>query len=250
MKKTFIFIIVLFGVILAIIAVKASMLIPANGNAKEHSQAPENSPVINDNWELERVDFIHYVKPPVSGGPKQTTCYKLMGVKWANMPVNYTINPSNPQNLSEEFITSAILTSAETWDSATSRELFNNMASINYTIQYGIQDFKNAIVFGYYPDNNAIAVTSVWFTRVGKKIVEFDQIYNIYYTWGDASSSTVVMDLQNIATHELGHAVGLGDIYSLSCSAVTMFGYSDYNEISKRTLEQPDIAGLQKMYGV
>lgn len=248
MQKRFILAIILLGIILAIVTVKAFMLIPVNDNAKENSHAPENSPVINNNWELERIDFIHYAKPLAVGGAKQTTCYKLMGVKWTNTPVDYIINPSNPQGLSEEFVTSAITTSAETWDKATSTELFSNIASIDYTVQYGIQDFKNAIVFGYYPDNNAIAVTSVWFTRIGRKIVEFDQIYNVYYTWSDANSSVGVMDLQNIATHELGHAVGLGDIYSLSCSAVTMFGYSDYGETSKRTLEEADIEGLRKIY--
>lgn len=58
------------------------------------------------------------------------------------------------------------------------------------------------------------------------------------------------MDLQNIATHELGHGVGPGDIYSSSCSEVTMYGYSSYGENKKRALEQQDIIGLQKMYGV
>jgi len=58
------------------------------------------------------------------------------------------------------------------------------------------------------------------------------------------------MDLQNIATHELGHAVGLNDIYSGSCSYVTMYGYSTEGDIGKRTLEQPDITGLQTMYGI
>jgi len=31
---------------------------------------------------------------------------------------------------------------------------------------------------------------------------------------------------------------------------VTMYGYSNYGETSKRTLEQPDITGLQSMYGI
>ena len=57
------------------------------------------------------------------------------------------------------------------------------------------------------------------------------------------------MDLQNIATHELGHSAGLNDIYSSTCSEVTMYGYSSYGETKKRTLEQPDITGLQKIYG-
>ncbi|MDP3882548.1 MAG: matrixin family metalloprotease [Candidatus Staskawiczbacteria bacterium] len=229
------------------------MLIPANDNAKEHSKAPENSPVITDNagnWDLERVDFIHYARPAKPPkGPSSDACYKLMGVKWSDMPVSYAINPANSQGLSEGFIVSAISDGAETWDASTSSELFNNPSS-DYSAQYGVQDFKNSVAFGNYSDSNVIAVTSVWFTRRGKQIVEFDQLYNTQLNWGDASVNPALMDLQNIATHELGHAVGLDDIYSTSCDTVTMYGYSTEGETSKRTLEQPDINGLQKMYGI
>lgn len=233
----------------------ASMLIPANSNAKENAKAPEKSPVISEtdsgNWDLERVDFIHYAKPPGTAKPPATSaCYKLMGVKWNTMPVNYVVNPSNTQELSEAVITSAISASAETWDAATSKELFKNEYSIDESVQYGVQDFRNAMVFGDYPNNNVIAVTSVWYMRRGKQIVEFDQLYNTRFNWGNATENSSKMDLQNIATHELGHAVGLDDIYTTSCSAVTMYGYSSYGETAKRTLEQPDITGLQIIYGV
>lgn len=248
MKKLLPFLIV--AMFLSAITVSASMLIPANDKAKENAKAPDNSPVINGNWELERIDFIHYAKPPNPVKPPQAEkCYKLLGVKWKSLPVSYVINPTNPQNLSEEFVTSAILTSAETWDAATSTELFNNAYTVNYSAQYGVQNFQNAIALGDYPDNNVIAVTSVWYTPVGRQIVEFDILFNTRFAWGDATVDTSKMDLQNIATHELGHGVGLDDIYSTTCSEVTMYGYSDYGETKKRTLEQPDITGLQKMYG-
>lgn len=229
----------------------ATMLIPANDKAIYNAKAPENSPAIEDNWNLERVDFIHYAKPPNPGNAqKAETCYKLMGVKWKTFPVNYVINPTNPQVLSETSVTSAISTSAETWDAATSIELFNNAYAINYTAQYGVQNYQNAIAFGDYPDNSVIAVTSVWYTPVGRRIVEFDMLFNTRFTWGDTTvANTTVMDLQNIATHELGHGAGLDDIYSSTCTEVTMYGYSSYGETSKRTLEQPDITGLQRMYG-
>ncbi len=229
-------------------SVSASMIIPANGHARENSQAPDHSPAIGENWDLERVDFIHYAKPT---GPqtKQSTCYKLMGVKWATTPVPYVINPTNPQGLSESFITSAISASAESWDAATSRDLFTDAPQADYSAQYGVQDYKNAIAFGGMSDENVIAVTSVWYTRVGKQIVEFDMLFNTKFAWGDASVDASKMDLENIATHELGHSVGLSDIYTSSCTSVTMYGYSTEGETSKRTLEQADIAGLQKMYG-
>jgi len=238
-------------VMLFSILVTGSMLIPANDNAKENAKAPEQSQAIGENWDLERVDFIHYVKPenPVGSG-KTSTCYKLMGVKWKSLPVNYVINPINPQGLSESFITSTISASAEIWDASTSSELFNNSYLINYSAVYGIQDYRNSIDFADYPNDGVIAVTSVWYTRVGKQIVEFDQRYNARFDWGDATVNSSKMDLENIAVHELGHAVGLSDIYSTSCSDVTMYGYSTEGETSKRTLEQPDITGLQIMYGI
>ncbi|MFH1835645.1 MAG: matrixin family metalloprotease [Methanobacteriota archaeon] len=239
----------------------ASMLIPANEKAREKAKAPEKSPVISETeageWELERVDFIHYAKPNNTGKPdkpgggkppKQESCYKLTGVKWKSLPVDYVVNPTNPDGLSENFVVSTISTSAETWDDETSIELFRDTLSVDYGAQYGVQNYVNAIAFG---DNapGVIAVTTYWFTRRGKQLVEFDIEFNTDYVWGDASVDPNVMDLINIATHELGHAVGMDDIYSNACAAVTMYGYSDYGDVEKRSLETPDVTGLQQMYG-
>lgn len=249
---------VMIGILILISAiVSASMLIPNNEKARENAKAPEKSPVITatnaGNWDLERIDFIHYARPDGSVSTKPArveTCYKLLGVKWKSLPVDYIINPANPSGLSEEFITGTIATSAETWDSVVSSELFNNVYTIDYSAQYGVQNFKNAIAFGNYAQNGVIGITTIWFTRVGKQIVEFDMLLDTDFTWGDAVLNPALMDLQNIVTHELGHAVGLGDIYTDSCKEVTMYGYSNYGETKKRTLEQPDIIGVQKIYGI
>lgn len=203
-------------------------------------------PKIKD--DIDRIDFIHYKNPARASAPKQTACYKLMGVTWKTTPVDYVINPTNPQGLSESFVTSTIATSAETWDAATATELFENVYSVNASEHYGTQDFVNVLDFGDL-DSSVIGITSVWFTRRGREIVEFDMRLNTDYTWGDATLDSTAMDLQNIATHEFGHTIGLSDIYSTACGSVTMYGYSSNGETSKRTLETPDVTGLQKMYG-
>jgi len=237
------------GLMLFSVTAAASMIIPASENAKERAMAPEKSPVIGDGWDLERVDFIHYAKQAKPGPKPGASCYKLLGVKWKSLPVSYVINPLNPDNLTQGFVTGAVSTAAEAWDAKTPANLISDSVEISSSAQYGVRDYKNSVVFGDYPDANAIAVTSIWFTRAGKQIVEFDIIFNTRFEWGDASANAGLMDLQNIATHEFGHAVGLDDIYSASCSQVTMYGYSGYGELIKRTLEQPDITGLQSMYG-
>lgn len=53
---------------------------------------------------------------------------------------------------------------------------------------------------------------------------------------------------ESIATHELGHSVGLDDLYDGSCSEQTMYGYATEGETKKRTLEAGDIAGVQELY--
>lgn len=252
MKKIFIFII---ASVFVLSVVSASMLIPANDNALENSRAAENSAVISESvsgeWELERIDFIHFAKPenPGKGGKKSSECYSLLGVKWKSSPVSYTINPSNVQGLDEAFVISTIANSAETWDDATSNELINDAYLVDTGASYGIQDYENVIDFGDL-DSGIIGVTSVWFTRRGKQIVEFDIRLNTDFVWGDADLNSSLMDLENIVTHEMGHAVGLGDIYTTVCDSVTMYGYSGEGDTAKRTLEQSDIKGLQKMYGI
>ena len=270
--KTKFFVTILVSLLL-ISVVSASMIIPVNEKAKENAKAPENSVVIDNTdageWELvapnirSRVkgelvqyEIIHYKKgygKQGTAGAKVPNCYGFISAtkpKWKSLPAGYVINPSNPQGLSESFITSSILTSAETWDFATSKELFNNAYGIDYTAKYGVQNYKNALVFGNYPEAGVIAVTSIWWNPATKSIVEFDILLDTDFLWGDATLEPSKMDLQNIATHELGHGVGLGDLYSSTCSEVTMYGYSNYGETKKRTLEKPDITGLQTLYGI
>jgi predicted Zn-dependent protease len=55
------------------------------------------------------------------------------------------------------------------------------------------------------------------------------------------------MDLQNIATHEFGHAAGLGHPDS-TCTGETMYASASFDETQKRTLEAGDIAGINDLY--
>jgi len=239
------------SLVLLIVAVSGGMIIPLSDQGKDHSSAPEHSQVISGNFDIERVDFIHYAKPtgPTKPAPTTPTCYKLMGIKWRNLPVSYTINTIKYEGLSPEQLKSTLSTSAETWDSATKKELFSN----SYTtgdVTFGILDGKNAIVFGPYSESNVIAVTSVWYSSRTKEIVEFDMLFDDEWAWGDATDDQSLMDLQNIATHEFGHAAGLADLYTESCDFVTMYGISGEGDVEKRTLEQPDITGLRAIYGI
>jgi hypothetical protein len=226
----------------------------------------------NDRPPLEKRVYIHYKKghgkpdwvkdkkPPKDEGHSDHYALLGKGVEWplGDLPLRYTINPTNDDGLSEEFIVAAVYTSAEEWDSHTYRELFYNYGDdpdgfdVDYTASFDwqVNDGTNELVFGDYPEYGVIAVAYTWGYFTGpppsRKIVEFDIMFDTDYTWGDVTLNSALMDLQNIATHEIGHGIGLADIYN--CDLETMYGYSVEGDIVKRDLYDGDIAGLQKLY--
>jgi len=110
------------------------------------------------------------------------------------------------------------------------------------------RDGCNTMVWGNYPTSGVIAVTILWYIP-NLAIVEFDIVFDIDYAWGDASITRDVMDVQNIATHELGHGAGLDDLYEAPAYRETMYGYSAFEEILKRDLYKGDKQGITKLYG-
>jgi len=261
--------------VISVVAVTTS--IAANDKAKEEPKGPGDNAKAPD---LEKIEFIHWKKgfgkPPCNnngicepelgekgncpdcknGGGEEppTTCYAFMGkygkryLKWGDgdLPVICTINPSNPYGLTEAFVTGAISAGADEWDWFTTTELLSEETGPGTA--YRNQNYVNGISFGnYYSDPGIIGACTVWYSPATKQIVEFDIIFETDFEWGDADAYPSVMDLQNIATHELGHALGLADVYE-GCPEVTMYGYSGEGETKKRTLEEPDVTGILILY--
>lgn len=236
----------LTSVALLAVVIPSGQIVPVPQVAVDHSPA------------LESITFIHYrdgaVKPENSNKPRTSTCYSFIskGAKLVS-PENLLVNPIN-SGMPEPDVLGQTIASESEWDNNTSANLFGS-SSLNYSANFdSVADNLNEISFGSYDDPNVIAVTRIWGIFSGapstKRIDQFDILFNTAYSWGDALSSTsTVMDYRNIATHEIGHGVGLSDLYN-NCVNETMYGYSSYGETSKRDLNIGDIQGLSKLYGI
>jgi len=113
-------------------------------------------------------------------------------------------------------------------------------------------DGKNEVYFADISESGAIGVTIVWGVFGGppqsRELIEWDQVYDdADYAWS-TSGEAGKMDFENIATHELGHSVGLADLYQPEHAEQTMYGYADLGETKKQTLEGGDIAGVSTLY--
>jgi len=229
-------------------------------------QAKDNSPV------LERAFFIHYrknfAKPGVEcgngvceAGENARKCPADCGVSekekglkcYGFLSRGTKLRSQEDLNIHPNLDLNVIRNSALEWDNYTSPSLFGNFVTdTNANWDNEIPDGKNEFSYGNYPQTGVIGVTVAWGYFSGppslRSIEEFDVLFDTDYAWGDATLNPNVMDLQNIATHEIGHGVGLGDIYDGSCAGATMYGYSDFGEIQKRDLAPADITGISELY--
>jgi len=203
-------------------------------------------------------------------GEKDPTasCFTFLeqGMRWQSTEP-FVVNPTN-SGLDSSFVVNTMNTSTETWDQETSFDIFGaGFEDTSALLVLTNVDQENVVVFGAVVDENTgevltnvIAVTYTWANwgapKPFKQISEWDMAFNVgtaevpAFQFGDEATTPTgaKMDLENIATHEFGHAVGLGHTSEPQCFAQTMFPTAPLGETDKRTLEAGDKNGIKKLY--
>lgn len=198
--------------------------------------------------------------PDNDGNPD---AYALLGVWWdlSRYPkgVPYVVNPTlavRSYGLKEGEVVGAIRRAFENWDEAVEVELYDHRVTTDRFASASTRrpDYKNVVTWGRLK-KGVVAVTYLWYLTDTGELVDADMVFNSYYRWGidrdgEGSGYTLIgaFDLQNIATHEAGHVTGLDDLYDECYWAMTMYGYADFGETCKVSLEPGDAAGAQALY--
>ncbi len=189
------------------------------------------------------------------GGADDSSCYGFLskGAKWKSTE-GWIVNPANTRDLTSDFVFSNLSIDIEKWETAAGINILGQGTTTNIVLIADTQspDNQNEVYFADIESSGAIGITIVWGIFRGppqlRELVEWDQVYDdVDFDWS-ANGEAGKMDFENIATHELGHSIGLDDLYEDKCSEQTMYGYADYGETAKRTLEAGDITGIQKLY--
>jgi len=196
-----------------------------------------------------------------SDSPEEPTdsCYTFLskGTRWRAIEP-FVVNPSNTRGLSETSIINNLALDISKWETAADADIIGSGASTAETLvaDTSSPDGTNEVYFGDIAESGAIGVSIVWGIFRGpptsRELVEWDQVYDdIDFDWSEdctTENCATKMDFSNIATHELGHTVGMGDLYESACSEQTMYGYASYGETKKRTLENGDKTGIRELY--
>jgi hypothetical protein len=167
--------------------------------------------------------------------------------KWATTPVVFYLNPAN-RDVSQAAAETAVQEALTVWSTEPGSSFRYSYGGRVKDTSTGL-DGRNVLLFRNATSpsgSGVIATTYSWISsgnRIDSDIVFWDESWAFFTGTSGCSRGAYIED---IATHELGHALGLG--HSSNAEA-TM--YPKYTRCSQalRTLDADDIAGVRALYG-
>jgi hypothetical protein len=172
---------------------------------------------------------IVFVATAIFSSPFVTNAYSYPGIKWSSYPVSVDVTDASfPSSW-----TTPLAHAMSTWNAASSPFYFN-VGSSGHQVKCANKG------------NNSVPASTIT-TYQGSQITDCDTTFNTYYSWS-TSGGAGAYDVQNVATHELGHWLYLGDLYGGGDTEKTMYGYTSLGETKKRTLETDDLNGINYIY--
>jgi matrixin/IPT/TIG domain-containing protein len=141
----------------------------------------------------------------------------------------------------------AIRAGADEWSVNGNANFTWNYAGTTDVATIDSNDHVNAI-YAYNADGGqTLAETFCASTNAGL-IVSIDmRFYEVSRTWSSSTPASNEFDMQGVACHEFGHALGLGHS---SDPTATMYPSTSAGATNLRTIAADDVAGIQSIYGV
>ena len=171
--------------------------------------------------------------------------YVYDGKHWADsdLPVTWEINENGTADCTGEF--DAIRAGYQTWENVSGS--YFTETYVGTSTRGLIYDGHNVVSWGDSQDPGVIAVCYIWYEGGTLRILECDIEFQNQFTWS-STEETGKMDVENLAAHEFGHTLLLGDLYDSGDTEKTMYGWSSAGETKKRSLHQDDIDGIRYIY--
>lgn len=171
-----------------------------------------------------------------------------------HLPNSWTYN-LNPSSVPASVGTANLVTIAgngfSDWSAATASKV-TFAKGPDTTANRQAYDGKNIIAWGR-TSGTALGTTYIRYISSSGLVVDVDTIMNKKFPWSWSNSTSCAnsstYDAENILNHELGHWIGLNDMYdAANYQHATMYGYGAKGEVKKNTLTTGDRAGASAVY--
>jgi hypothetical protein len=175
----------------------------------------------------------------------ESRAYKAGSARWMQNPVPYYVNATNLDGLPATMVVSAVRAGADAWmQQSTAAFAFLYAGPSGQTTN--TNDATNLVLFRNATSGQAIATTYSWFS--GSSLIDTDIVFwdGSFQFFAGTSGCSAGFYIEDIATHEFGHALGLD--HSALTSA-TMYPSVSYCSTANRTLDPDDQAGVLAIYG-
>ena len=166
--------------------------------------------------------------------------------KWPSVPVTFYINPAN-SDVTSAAATAALQFAMNVW----------NQSGSSFRYQYGgpasdtatKYDNRNVVLFRNTTNGGAIATTYSWWDSnnqlLDSDIIVWDGGFKFFTGTSGCGTYANAAYLEDVATHEFGHALGLN--HSSTSGATMQSGYR-YCSQTQRTLASDDINAAKALY--
>ena len=186
--------------------------------------------------------------------PPAATAYKLyktsggLDVQWPSMPVKFKIQQGALPGVVATAVQAAVRASYEAWAHPDcSYFIYQDLGTTSQSAPSYVDSLNTHLFPAAWStkyNKAALAITRVFWEDDTGHMTDADIIYNPNYKWSTTGAKDGY-DLQSVATHEIGHQLGLGHS---ALNSSTMYNALGSGNTSWRSLSLDDITGLCTLY--
>jgi hypothetical protein len=135
---------------------------------------------------------------------------QVTAIKWSQAPVRWFSTAADGPGVTAAQFQGALNAAFGTWEAVPSATIAFQYGGVTSAKPADDNDGLSVVGFESHPDmDRTLAATGFTIDLVTGAIVESDIFFNTTFDWSTSGASNA-FDLQSVATHEIGHFLGLG----------------------------------------